>query len=290
MTPMGYGKRIDWLNRNKEPIDIWDSKVSNDKIVLFDMDGTLTAPREKFDRSLFSTLGHLSDKSEIGIVTGSDFEYLSEQMDYVLNSHLRYRLHLLPCNGTKYYPPPSNSSDKYELLHSANMKEKIGEEDFNMLMISLIQMQANFDLSKFPLSGHFFQYRDSMINWCPIGRNATSEDRKRFIEYDKSLSPTFRERVIGPLVNKLSLKKISEKITVKFGGDTSFDIFPKGWDKTYALKHFKNRQVWFVGDRCNSGGNDKEIYDLILKEDRAFKTKNPFQTELLIKENIIPFL
>ena len=254
------------------------------------MDGTLTAPREKFDISLFSTLGLLADKSEIGIVNGSDFEYLSEQMDYVLNSHLRYRLHLLPCNGTKYYPPPKHSNDKYELLHSVNMKEEIGAEDFNSLMVSLIQIQSNFDLSKFPLTGHFIQYRDSMINWCPIGRNATKEDRKVFIEYDKSFSPSFRERTIGSLSDRLALKQISDKITIKLGGDTSFDIFPKGWDKTYALRHFKKRKIWFVGDRCDIGGNDKEIYDLIDKEERAFKTKNPFQTELLIREKIIPFL
>jgi len=287
---MGYGKRIDWLKRNSDPVDIWDSKVSNDKIVLFDMDGTLTEPRQTFDKSLFTTLNLLSDKSEIGIVTGSDFEYLSEQMDFVLNSHLRYRVHLLPCNGTKYYPPPASSSEKYELLHEVNMIEEIGKEDFNVLMAILLRMQSNFDFSKFPLTGHFIQYRGSMINWCPIGRNATSEDRKRFIDYDQMLSPTFRERVMGPLIDKLSLKKISDKLTIKMGGDTSFDIFPKGWDKTYALKHFKDRKIWFVGDRCEGGGNDKEIYDLIAKDERAFKTKNPFQTELLIKENIIPFL
>ena len=43
--------------------------------------------------------------------------------------------------------------------------------------------------------------------------------------------------------------------------------------KRKYTKKRKNRKIWFVGDRCETGGNDKEIYDLINKEERAFKTK-----------------
>ena len=72
------------------------------------------------------------------------------------------------------------------------------------------------------------------------------------------------------------------------GGDTSFDIYPTGWDKTYALKYFENRTCWFVGDRCSPGGNDYEIYELLKKSNRAFQTSNPIQTGWIIREEIIP--
>lgn len=33
--------------------------------------------------------------------------------------------------------------------------------------------------------GTFIQFRSSMINICPLGRNATMSERKEFEEYDK---------------------------------------------------------------------------------------------------------
>ena len=274
------GRRIDWLKRQKR----------NRTIVLFDMDGTLTEPRKEFSKKLLPALNDLSEKALIGIVTGSDYDYLQEQMKAVLSSHIRYRLHLLPCNGTKHYRPPSSSDKDFELVHDKNMRDTLGDQDFHQLMRILLQTQGNLDLSEIPLTGHHIQYRGSMINWCPIGRNASSDDRKVFVDFNKKQSPTFRERIFGRLKEKLSLSQLSDKLEVKMGGDTSFDIFPKGWDKTYCLNHFKSLQSWFVGDRCEDGGNDKEIYDLLSKQNKAFKTKNPFQTELVIKEDIIPFL
>lgn len=54
----------------------------NKTIVLFDMDGTLTEPRQEFDnRNLNDSLYLLTNKGiEIGIVTGSGLRYLNQQM------------------------------------------------------------------------------------------------------------------------------------------------------------------------------------------------------------------
>ena len=70
------------------------------------------------------------------------------------------------------------------------------------------------------------------------------------------------------------------------GGDTSFDIYPTGWDKTYALQHFQDRTVWFVGDRCEENGNDKTIYDALQKHNRSFKTNGVDNTREIMLEII----
>jgi hydroxymethylpyrimidine pyrophosphatase-like HAD family hydrolase len=73
-------------------------------IVLFDMDGTLTEPRGKFNTELLLDLRRLSKHADIGIVTGSDIDYINQQMEKLIKySELRYITHLLPCNGTKYF-------------------------------------------------------------------------------------------------------------------------------------------------------------------------------------------
>ena len=51
------------------------------KIVLFDMDGTLTEAREEISEDLLEGLLALRDEgAEAGIVTGSDLEYIKEQI------------------------------------------------------------------------------------------------------------------------------------------------------------------------------------------------------------------
>jgi len=74
------------------------------------------------------------------------------------------------------------------------------------------------------------------------------------------------------------------------GGDTSFDIFPTGWDKTYCLRHFPNYKHYFVGDRCERTGNDWEIYETLRGVGRGFETTGPQQTSQIIFDKIIPAL
>lgn len=47
------------------------------------------------------------------------------------------------------------------------------------------------------------------------------------------------------------------------GGQISFDVFPKGWDKTYCLKHLEKEpfeEIHFFGDKTQPGGNDHSIF------------------------------
>ena len=85
--------------------------------------------------------------------------------------------------------------------------------------------------------------------------------------------------------NDPGLKRILN-IEIKLGGDTSFDIFPTGWDKTYALQHFPFYNYWFVGDRCGPNGNDRELYELLKPQGRSFETESPQHT-ITITENIL---
>jgi phosphomannomutase len=253
-------------------------------IVLFDMDGTLTKPRDIFDKRLFPPLRELSKHAEIGIVTGSDYDYLYEQMNRLIRfSELRYCTHLLPCNGTKHYTPPRQLDDTYKLIHEMDMEKHLGSQCFRQLLMILCSQQETMCYNdEIPLTGHFISYRGSMINWCPIGRNADHKQRNKFIKLDNSSAPSLRKRELDKINYKINLI-CNNRVIIKLGGETSFDIYPKGWDKTYALNHFKDHICWFVGDRCEDGGNDKEIYELLKKDNRGFITNSTKQTAEIIK-------
>ena len=257
------------------------------RIILFDMDGTLTPPRKELDRDLIPALRELAKISEIGIVTGSDHNYVLQQMGLLMeNSEIRYKLHILPCNGTKYYPPPQAATHKHELTFEKNMREQLGELRFALIMRHILQRQAQLHLFNIPLTGHFVDYRGSMINWCPIGRKATDVDRKRFAIFDGADS-NFRLDEIKSFINFLK-RSCMDDIQIKLGGETSYDIYPRGWDKTFALQHFEDYECWFVGDRCGHNGNDQTIYERLRVHGRAFEVESTKDTLRLIFDEIIP--
>ena len=85
-------------------------------------------------------------------------------------------------------------------------------------------------------------------------------------------------------------KDKSIKASAALGGSTSIDIYPKGWDKTYVVNHLDRYQnIYFVGDKCDPGGNDFELYEFLKGDEacKSFKTSDPFETEKIIREDII---
>ena len=72
----------------------------------------------------------------------------------------------------------------------------MGQEKFKSLMTAILEVQEHISKLRIPLTGHFVDYRGSMINWCPIGRNASKEQRKNFVFIDTGSSPTLRERYL----------------------------------------------------------------------------------------------
>jgi len=248
-------------------------------LVLFDVDGTLTEARQPISISVIIALRELCRYAEIGFVTGSGMEYIKEQLWPALNDPIiRNNCHLLPCNGTEYCIPVGEEGLSFQAIHKASMIEELGEKDFYKLMRILCRLQGEmveegYDL---PITGNMFQNRASMINWCPIGRNAKPPEREQFKALDKLYG--IRKKYIEILKDRCKKEEIN--VIIKLGGDTSFDIYPPGWDKTYALKHFNQHEwdFWFVGDRCRFNGNDYEIFNMLKPKGRAFETGSPEET------------
>lgn len=278
-------------------------------IVLFDMDGTLTEPRKIVQADMLEAMRKLMQYATVGIVSGSDYDYISQQMELKKNG--LEGILMYPCNGTKRYLGG-------KLTDSVDMKEEIGNEKFYALMDLLLDSQlfyidsANKNNFKTPLTGLHFQNRGSMINWCPIGRGADNDERKLFQDYDQRTS--WRDRALGVLSDEIKEKGI-QGVTVVKGGSTSFDIYPDGWDKRYVKRFHKGSDLYFVGDRCEEGGNDYELYaDLKKYKDNAsfersqicmpwrkidqdkcknkdaFKTRSPENTIKIIEKDLIPHL
>ena len=250
-------------------------------ICLFDMDGTLTPPRKKAGLSIVRKLKELSRHMHIGIVTGSDYDYVMQQCGelFDIGGVPVDKIDLFPCNGTKHYKFKSGG---FKLIHDVNMIEKIGQENYNYIMQTLLASQLTLAVQhKIPYTGTFFQYRGSMLNWCPIGRQAGDVERAAWCEVDSK--HLIREHYMKQIND--TIKKNEINLTVALGGSTSFDIYPTGWDKTYVLNHLSEfNDVYFVGDRCQEGGNDKALYDVLTTGGYSFETTGPSDTIKIIDQ------
>ena len=168
------------------------------------------------------------------------------------------------------------------------MREEIGELRFSTIMQFILKRQSLLHLYNIPLTGHFIDYRGSMINWCPIGRNANDSDREEFIKFDMKEPSLFRTEEITGFKKFLVRNDWQNSVEIRLGGETSFDIYPTGWDKTYSLNFFKNYDCWFVGDQCGPSGNDSEIYQKLRPNGKSFEVLNTKETLRLIYNEIIP--
>ncbi len=250
------------------------------KMVLFDMDGTITPPRECADIEVILALQDLMLNADIAIVSGSEFSYIEEQMaEHLPNYSMAGRIIIMPCNGTQIY---RYINDQWQQIYSVSMKDEVGNELYNRLISEILSLQLEFMniFPEFNVSGNFISYRESTLNWSFIGRNSSKKDRAFFANHPDN------EFIRETFIELLNLRLRSGKIECALGGQTSIDIYPKGWDKTYALRHFEGKECWFVGDRCEPGQNDYHIWSELNKEGRSFKTSGPEETIGII-DNLI---
>jgi phosphomannomutase len=257
--------------------------INQNAMVLFDMDGTLTPPREKIKSDVISALKPLVETARIGIISGSDLEYIMEQCSamFDMGGIDIGKVDLLPCNGTKLLRWKNTS---YETLHEADMIKEIGKTQYKNILSKIFQWQS--DITKFypdlPYTGTFVQYRGSLLNWCPIGRAANLTQRADWEEWDRKW--LIRETYVGLIQEYID--KSNLKVTVALGGSTSFDIYPDGWNKTYGLQHYSGKDVYFIGDRCSPGGNDWHLYKALESSGRSWETAGPDSTIQIIQQVI----
>jgi phosphomannomutase len=253
-------------------------------VFLFDLDGTLCASRKKVTKKIIKLLSKANKSIEIGILTGSDMDFLREQCEelFLAMPH-DCRVYALACNGTKAYNVIKSDGElSYDVIKEEDLRAHLGEEAFRVLMTELIYAQAEImqDADDIPLTGTFITYRGSTINWCPIGRMATDADRNKFKKIDAERGL----RVIRASELQEILDENGIKLTAVIAGDTSFDIYPENWDKTYAMQFFEEYDVYYWGDRMTPEGNDYTMRKLL--GDMAFPVSGPKDTYDSVKKKM----
>ncbi|XP_076183780.1 phosphomannomutase [Ptiloglossa arizonensis] len=220
--------------------------MSKKIICLFDVDGTLTDPRQPIKAHVEKFLLETVRKEfDIAVIGGSDLNKIKEQLgDGSIYEKYKY---VFAENGLIAFKDGKK-------LPTETIQSNIGEEALQDLINFCLKYISELHL---PFKrGTFIEFRTGMINVSPVGRNCTKEERIQFYEYD--MEHQIRQKFIQALKKEFP----DLALTYSIGGQISFDVFPFGWDKTYCLRHIQGYdEIHFFGDKTVDGENDFEIYE-----------------------------
>jgi len=233
---------------------------------LFDIDGTLTEPRQKMPQEMEQFLFSIKDKVILGIVGGSDFVKAKEQLgdnifnlfDYVFSE-----------NGLTYY-------NKGNLIHQKSLRTYFTQQQLNAFINKALMLISELDI---PVkTGTFIEFRSGMINVSPIGRACSKHERDEFELLDKTNH--YRISMIKTL--KETFPDLDFEYSI--GGQISFDVYPKGTNKSFCLDYLTHitDEIHFFGDKTTVGGNDHDIY--IDKRVTGHHVNNYFETIEICKQ------
>jgi phosphomannomutase len=241
-----------------------------DKLLLFDIDGTLTLPRKVITSDMKEMLTKLkNNKYLLGIVSGSDLKKIIEQLGSTVLQEFDY---VFAENGLVAYK-------NNRLIGIKSIIDHLGNSNYKKFVNYCLKYLSEIDL---PIKrGTFIELRNGMVNISPVGRNCSQKERDNFEIYDK------KENVRQKMID--SLKDHFSKLKLKFsiGGQISFDVFPEGFDKSYCLKYLIDlKEIHFFGDKTDQGGNDYEIF--INKKVIGHKVSDYHDTIHLLKRLFLP--
>ena len=218
------------------------------RLLMFDVDGTLTVARKKVTPEMYDFMMKLKNQPGVtlAVVGGSDLAKQREQLGEQVTDDFKYSFSQ---NGLVAFKDGKQ-------FHSQSFSDFLGEGKLKEFINFTLKYLADVDI---PVKrGTFIEFRTGMLNVSPIGRACSRSERNDYEKYD--LEHKIRETMVATL-----RAEFGERFGLEFsiGGQISFDVFPKGWDKTYSLQFVENEgydEIHFFGDKTFKGGNDHEIF------------------------------
>ncbi len=241
---------------------------SNETCFIFDVDGTLSEPRQKVKQDHKDFFINWAKDKQCFIATGSDFIKVREQIDIdMLNCFKK----IYCCMGNEVRNPDGFITRQNHFI----VPDDLNLDLENFIRHSLFEYRT----------GRHLEIRTGMVNFSIVGRNATQEQRKEYYEWDKNIGERLK---MASFINDMY-----PYLEASVGGSISIDIIKKGCDKGQVVHHLQGsgaEKIVFVGDKCFPGGNDygiiRELKNTSMKFD-WYNVSSPNETYKLIKENNI---
>lgn len=238
-------------------------------IVVFDIDGTITENGLVITDQVRETLQKLRQVATVGVISGGTIEQVGTRLGPNFLNDFDYVFGENSCQS--YHN--AKLVDPYTMEAVLTRKEII--EMINWCLIYI----ANLDL---PLKrGLFIDYREGLINVSPAGRWTDNiAAREEWIAFDRKHG--IRKKMVDDMKAKFGHWN---KLSWVIGGNSGFDVFPQGWDKSLVHRFTsKYTNYYYFGDKTDPAafGNDWPCFSHITSF--GFSVKDPEDTINIVKK------
>jgi phosphomannomutase len=231
----------------------------NQNVYIFDVDGTLTPPRQKINKQFASFFVSFCEQKPVFLATGSDYKKVKEQITKDIISKVDG---IFTCMGNELWVND----------------EKVYFKELKIPAEVQLWLTGQLYESKYPkekCGNIHFEHRTGMLNFSVVGRDISKDIRSEYSNWDKISKE--REKIVKNF-NKL-FKHYNLEACI--GGEISIDIQKIGSDKGQIFDYlsFYKTKVFF-GDKCKPSGNDYSLYQ---KCEFKFSVDNWLHTSSILK-------
>jgi phosphomannomutase len=226
------------------------------KMLVFDIDGTLTKSKAPISDDMVKVLNSLNMTHELGILSGASMEQMWNQV--ISRLHVWLPIWAGPTSGASLHFIHNTIVDgKLSVVREQKLSRQISLEERAWLVERLNQAIDEADVRPEKTWGPAIEDREAQITWSALGQDAPVEAKATW-DPDR----TKRTRVLAKLAK---LGVMYKGFSCRMGGLTSIDISPTGLDKCGGMKdmlrisgHSPNDVVYY-GDAFNETGNDYPV-------------------------------
>lgn len=249
--------------------------LSAKKIIMFDLDGTLTKSKAVLDREMASLLCKLLEKKIVAVIGGGNYSQFKKQfLGYLRCAKAQLEnLFILPVSGGSLY---KQRNDKWQQIYKNALTAK---EKAKILTAFRKSFQDIHYASPKKVYGKVIEDRGSQITFSALGQKAPLSKKKEW-----------NTKTDMRLQLKTALEKYLPDFEIRLGGLTSIDVTKKGIDKAYGIRQImkllfvSKKEIVYVGDALYKGGND---YAAMQAGVATIEVKNAEETKTLIRSILI---
>lgn len=248
----------------------------SDKLLLFDVDGTLVDSGKEIDSYMVSVLKQLKSVGyHIGIAGGGSIDKILNQM----KNEILFEHYFSEC-GCVYYKNMINDKLALEKVYEKNIRNHELYHYINILIKKALDFLSKVE---YTITGNFIDLRTGIIYISLIGMSANESEREYFKKYDSTYK--IRDQLLILLNQTAKTLDIEGKVSILEGGSVGIAIYPCEWDKIQVLSSLSQyKEIHFFGDKYEEGGND---YGLIHhKSVKGHKVTSKQDTYELLKKII----
>lgn len=253
---------------------------SRKKIVVADLDGTLTISKTPIDGEMAMTVAKLLQNRSFAVISGGSYAQFQKQFlpNMTENPRLLSRLYLFPTCATAFYRFNNTGwagENGWERVYSEELT--VTEKKKILTAFDAALKETKFDFSQ-SAYGERLEDRITQITFSALGQQMPFDVKSKWDPDHKK-----REAIVAALV-----KRIPE-FDISIGGTTSIDVTRKGIDKEYGINKIREKlgfridDMLFIGDSLFEGGND---YPAARTGVDCVQVSDPEETKRVLREII----